>query len=394
MEIIRAKTDINLKTGENVRLVYVGEKKSEREFNVISEVKGTADDILAKSLMEIGIKHDEKNVNIVKELLFNNLPVTKEKVELLNRYLPSLDHPNFDLYSHWGILLLKKGITLNPYILKTIIEGEPSKIAQLLKELTFTKEDEVKESFQREIKNIYKNHFIDKTEVSEDKVKINNSGIIEDKFEFGDLREGFIDLVKNSLQNKSSLKLFDILGKIEEFSLKTSAKNKLENTLDILQLKELKEKIIDLIKGSTKEVLVNTLGKSGAELENKEMFINIPFNIDNHWYPASIYIKLDDDKNSKLDFDRKIFISVTVDTENLNTVKVNLDLFKEVVNCNVFVETEQAYKLIDNNKERLKGIIGKIFEVQGLNLHLVDKNFHGIEKDRRKIEFSKIDVRL
>ncbi|SET04819.1 hypothetical protein [Anaerobranca gottschalkii] len=391
-DIIKGRIDIplNLNKGDIVKLTYLGIENGEQRFNVLtSSPEIPNEDPFINSLRELNIIVDDKRVNIAKELLLNNLPVTRETVELLDKNLPPLEKPNFFHQLSIAITLFKKDLPIKPEIIHLVEQSTPEKIISLIKGLLKDDTQELAkpqdnpspetqiEEIKTELRNIYKDHII---------LTENNAN---ETVLFENLDNKLVPFLKNAVENRSILKLFDILGKIEELS-----PNIRENKGDLAQeipengvqkinpnktreLLRLKEEVVELVKGNTNEILLDT--------------INIPFNIVNQWYPATIQIKMEDDKYNEVDFDKKVYISITIQTKNLATVKVNLDLLGKKVNCNILVENQRAYNFFTGYLDKLAALSREDFQFEGVKVTLVD-NTQPLPKNKGKI--NKIDVRL
>lgn len=403
-----AKTNMDVKDQNTIKLLFEGAKDGEVRFRAIpNQNEGSSLNKLEVALNEMGVKATDKNVLIAQNLVHQKLPVTKENITFLEKMTPhgvnETSREEFEMIEHIKVAtkLFANELPMTKNLVSTIVlSSKENHIVDNLKVLEDIFADK-KVMAENKLVNVdTSDSSADSSATTSNPKNQHNININPSNMEFnGEIesstREGFtgsdnipigieevqrkitnllkdfilldpkgdtLQSLQNVVKNPTLLKMFDILESITV--LETLEKDIVENPLnDSTQVEteteKVKESISNMIRGLSKELLVNTERTNNLDL--KDTYLNIPFKIDEQWYPASLHIKREGERDEKINLDTKVFVSVSVETKNIDRVKVNLELMKGNINCTILVENQLGYDTFSRSKDELTSSLKENF---------------------------------
>lgn len=425
-----ARANIDTSKLKTINLIYEGTYNGEIRFKTTSILKGEAPlSNLETALNEIEVKVTNKNILIASELISHKLPVTKDNINFIERLTPAelIDketaQKNDDnvMIEHVKVaaLLLKNDLPGNKSLVNMIVNTSKEKV--IVDEFKALEETVTLPEISEKITDALKLHYFSS---SEGNYQHSLQSLIQDNtvLKLFDVLYRLItsdkDTTDNTIKNDFVLTTSNnqLHGFEKDTLLNTDKGNILINEKDTIvkalgskaetgvevgveveveaeaEASKVKEAVTNLIRGFVNETLVNTDRSNNLELCNT--YINIPFKIDEKWYPASLIIKGEKDKSDKLSLEKKVFISVSVETQNMSRVKVNLDLFKDNVNCVISVENDLAYELFLSSKDELISSLEETFDVIELKVVKIQEREVSTEIKDKIVGFGRIDIRI
>ena len=452
-EKIAARTEVPLEGNQHVKLVYQGNADGEARFKIDSSMNGVpqGEDGVVTVLESMGVKATEKNVEIVKGLLLNKLPVDSETIKVLGKVLPEGHAPHFKEKVQQAITLLKMDLPLNKENVDVLFSSFESnktdelKPLKVLEQLFNIKDDMValgnkttsKESREELLKSALA-RFDEGVTKSANPVNVENKGsqeplinihvsdknlissVVREGLESGSklevIREvitkfaevfevrGTVEDVERAIstmfKENTTVKLFELLNelsKIEKMPLQEQKDVfrvvKLQDTVEVSdKLQETKGHIIDMVKGLAKDTLMTIQDR--PLVENNNVYLNIPLNIDDTWYEAKLQINSSLDEERKTDFNQKVFVRIDVATKNLGSVGVKLEILSKGVTCTVFVDNDDSYGIFAGATKELREILSENYSDVIVNVERVSNDTYIAEDNVGDIKFSRMDLRV
>lgn len=446
-----ARTNVDLKEQNSIKLIFEGVKEGEVRFRAIpNQNDGSSLNKLELALNEMGVRPTFKNVKIAQQLILQNISVTKSNISFVDKMTPpevnGTYDEEFELIEHIKVAtkLFANKLPITKELVNTIVHS--SKEIHIVDNLT------VLEEILADKKIVAEKELVNKSSasISATRNQRNVNPLMEFKSEIvpsvSTAKEGFItndyiqlgmeevhdkitnllkdflllnneddtigslqNAVQNTVKNPTLLKMFDILNsisvleKLDKETVENSINDNIKSNDTIkseavtetkTETEKVKESIANMIRGLSKEVLINTDRSNNLDL--KDTYLNIPFKIDDQWYPASLHIKREGDRDEKINLDRKVFVSVTVETKNIDRVKVNLDLMQGNISCSILVESHLGYDVFVKSKDELASSLKETFDnvdVKVIKTHMSVDSFE-VNSDDKFQGIGRIDFRI
>ncbi|WIF94623.1 hypothetical protein [Caminicella sporogenes] len=408
------------KIGKTLEFTVVG--KNEDKNEILIKINDNLDD---KSIDDDTCKFFTDKMTdkiVIEKLLKNEIPVTKENIELIKftqKY-----------YGKLAEILKQYGISIDEGDLKIEIKELLKKVVNNLNFSEKDIADENKENYDEhslleKFKGHNKSHFLN----SNDLLKLMNN-ISQDKLVF---------MLKNSLKfNLMNIKLIDeiIVGKkdisnkllefieiLKENGIKSEEYSNLVKLIksvkpnifyDKSKINEIMNKIyfeIEKLEYALNEKENNTLKtiiarkiediKTSFKFLNKLnenlTFIQIPINVNENIHSLEIYISKEAKKNKKINKkSTKIFISL--DTKNLNIVQSLIEINNKEINLNFKLNNNKIESFFKNyENELINSLYNLDFKKVNIKYTIVkekDSLIDIISSDKMVSKYNKLDLRV
>lgn len=399
-------------------ITYIGENKVEiKPYLDISQR-------LQEKLTLLDIKTNNDKDHLIDLLYKNNIPITKENINLIE-----------STKKHYGKLatLLENLSSYNSNNLNVNTEIKDI-LKHLIKEYQFKTKEEIstKDNYQNSVKPdeiiIYDrtNLFSTNNMLAKEVVKaIKNISIEKLVFMFkNNLKFNLnnVKLIDNLLERNKTLtkQLENILPLLEKENIDSKNLGSIIKLFKKLNITNIKYKLninevykdlikeLDLLRQNTKgKEVIQTVSRQIEELKSSIDFINklnqnitfiqIPININNSFHNLDIFISRENKKSKKINKnDTNIFISL--DTKNLDLVQILIKIKDKNIYLNFRLKHEFVRELISNLEERLSsklrdlGFNNVFFKYNLSNKEMNLTNLPSLLNENFK--FSNLDLRV
>lgn len=455
-EKIAAKTDIQLQVNEQIKLIFQGLENGEIKLKIGSSLNegSSHSNGIVNALEDMGLVPNDKNIEISQGLLNNKLPVDLSSLKVLDKILPEVSNSGFRDQLQQAITLLKMDLPITKEGIQVLANTSGNEVSELLKgiienllvidgelaqdqdvgstsknissalqnseglvnakleDVPLSKgniaapviESEVNQAEDRgnveNTKALGSNSTLNSLAVDKDSIKLNE---LIQKFTEGFNVKGDSEEIKGAIEKvfreNTNIKLFELLdelSKVEKKELQQQQRvipdtEKPESQV-LEKISQTKTNVIDLVKGLARDTLMTLQDRPITE--NNNVYLNLPLNIDDTWYDTKIHINSDLDKESKTDFNKKVFVRIDVETKSLGSVGVKLEIVKKGVSCTVYVEGNDAYGIFNSSTNELKDMLLETYKDASVSVERITEGMVVLEEEKRDVKFSRLDFRI
>jgi len=356
------------------------------------------DDHIKTLLNHIGFKPTEDTIDLVKQLIINGLPATKENIVFMQKVKLSFTRVIEIINNRQEMLPIQlKGMD----ILETLKEVLKLDISQHLQSNTELKGIQGQDNYSNRI-DYDKLAFLFKNELTMNLSNLDHiNNIVLNRFPFTDQLNLLIQLLEEKPETADMAR-----------ELKKTPRNLRSMILDKKwnpqeNMKEIAVKILNITNKINNLKIENTRlfsqlenVKSSLEFISKvnqyQSFFQLPLQLDNQQKSVELYI-MKNNKNSKMKTSQNSKIFISLNTNSMETVQVLIEINLNSINLKFFVANEGIKKFFSKFNNELRDIIRNIgyknIELD-FTLSQNEMNLLSIEEQYRHQNFNSIDLRV